>query len=158
MNMKRNTLKVKKKVETCKRVLELDKERRRKERDDIKKDLDWWKDVCFLEKVRKRDKRDENKKDVDKWKDMCAADTERKKEERSRQNDIEKDYEKLNKKHKQRTLRIQRSGKEKLQQQLQSKKGMRLLREQGRLTKYSDRQDQNVSERVDWKLFMKKSR
>ena len=84
--------------------------------------MDWWKDVFFLEKVRKRDKRDKNKKDVDKWKDMCAADTERKKEERSRQNDIEKDYEKLNKKHKQRTIRIQRSGKEKLQQQLQTNK------------------------------------
>ena len=47
--------------ERCKRVIELDKERRRKERKEIKEDLDWWKDVCYLEKERKRENRDELK-------------------------------------------------------------------------------------------------
>ena len=150
--------KAKKKVESCNRVLELDKERKRKEREEIKKDADWWKDKCYLEKERKREERDELKKDVEKWKDACDADNERKREEKSHQSETETEYQRISKKHKTRKIRIQRSGKEKLQQNLKSKKGMRLIREEGRLIEYSDRHEQNVSETVDWKKFMQKSK
>ena len=64
----------------------------------------------------------------------------------------------ISNKHKTRKLRFQRSGKEKLQQNLKSKKGMRLLREEGRLIEYSDRHEQNVSETVDWNQFMQQSK
>ena len=71
---------------------------------------------------------------------------------------MEKDFEKLTLKHKKRKLRIQRSGREKLQQNLKANKGMRLLREEGRLRKYSDRCNQNSSETIDWRKFMKQSK
>ena len=71
---------------------------------------------------------------------------------------MEKDFEKLTLKHKKRKLRIQRSGREKLQQKLKAKKRMRILRDEGRLRKYSDRQKQNSSETIDWRKFIKQSK
>ena len=77
---------------------------------------------------------------------------------RNGRDDMEKDFEKLTLKHKKRKLRIQRSGREKLQQNLKAKKGMRLLCEEGMLRKYSDRYKQNSSETIDWRKFIKQSK
>ena len=134
-----------------------EKDRMQEDREKIKKNVEWWKAVCYLDKERKKEERDEIKNDFDNWKDRCGADKERKREERSHQDETEKEYETIFKKHNTRKLRIHRSGKEKLEQNLKSKKGMRLLREEGPLIQYKERQDQNVSEAVDWNKFMKKS-
>ena len=134
-----------------------EKDRMQEDREKIKKNVEWWKAVCYLDKERKKEERDEIKNDFDNWKDRCGADKERKREERSHQDETEKEYETIFKKHNTRKLRIHRSGKEKLEQNLKSKKGMRLLCEEGPLIQYKERQDQNVSEAVDWNTFMQKS-
>ena len=140
------------------RVLSIDKERKRVERDEIKDDVEKWKEVCAKDKDRKRIERDKIKDDDEKWKDVCAKDKERKREERSSQNEMEEEYGNKLAKHKRREMRVQRTGKEKLQQNLIFKKGMRLLRKEGRLIKYSDRTQRNVSETTDWQRFMEKSK
>ena len=71
---------------------------------------------------------------------------------------MEKEYEKISQKHKQRKLRIGRTGKQKLQQNLKAKKGMRILRSDGNLIDYSDRCLHNSNETMDWKKFMKQSK
>ena len=155
---KKEISKNKNEMETRKRVLTIDKERKRVERDEIKDDVEKWKEVCAKDKDRKRIERDKIKDDDEKWKDVCAKDKERKREERSSQNEMEEEYGNKLAKHKRREMRVQRTGKEKLQQNLIFKKGMRLLRKEGRLIKYSDRTQRNVSETTDWQRFMEKSK
>ena len=82
---------------------------------------------------------------------------ERRRNLRGNKNEKEVDFERLSSKHRIRTLRNQRTGKEKLKQNLMSKKGMRLFREEGRLKAYKDRMKQNSSETSDWKQFMQNS-
>ena len=58
-------------------------------------------------------------------------DKERKKRQQEAMSDVEKEFERIDMKHKKRSLRKQRNGKMKLEENLQAKKGMRLLREKG---------------------------
>ena len=82
---------------------------------------------------------------------------ERRRNLRGNKDEKEVEFERLSSKHRIRTLRNQRTGKEKLKQNLMSKKGMRLFREEGRLKAYKDRMKQNSSETADWKQFIQNS-
>ena len=72
--------------------------------------------------------------------------------------EVEREFGKINCKHQKRKLRSERTGKEKLQQNLKAKKGMRIFREVGRFIDHKDRIKQNSSEVVDWERFQKESK
>ena len=151
-------------VGTRKRVYSLDREReaeknrKRVKREEMRENVEAWKTECAKDKERKKREREEIKKDLERWKDVCTEDRERKREDKSKRGDVEKEYEKISQKHKQRKLRIGRTGKQKLQQNLKAKKGMRILRSDGNLIDYSDRCLHNSNETMDWKKFMKQSK
>ena len=65
---------------------------------------------------------------------------------------------KINLKHQNRDRRGKRSGKEKLMENLNSKKGMRLFRKEGRLKQYKERVKKNTDQTMDWRNFIKKAR
>ena len=98
-----------------------------------------------------------NKSEEEKKK-VCEVDKDRKKKERDSRGEVVKEFEKISFKHKKRKIRNEKTCKEKLQENLKSKKGMRLLREEGRLREYTERIEQNSDEKVDWENFMKKSK
>ena len=70
---------------------------------------------------------------MEEWKEDCKDDNERKRKEAENVDSVERELRKIGLKHRKRSLRKQRTGKEKLQQNLKAKRGMRLLREEGRL-------------------------
>ena len=73
-------------------------------------------------------------------------------------NDVEREFLKINLKHKKRSLRQQRTGKQKLEQNLKAKRGMRLFREEGRLKDYEQRTKSNRNEEQDWTSFIRKGK
>ena len=94
---------------------------------------------CKMENERKKERMNllrQGKSFEDREKD-CDLDKQRKKTKNDMKNEIEKEFEKISLKHEKRKARDQRNGREKLQQNLKSKKGMRVFREEGRLKKKS---------------------
>ena len=169
--------KKKKKIETCERIRSADRERmqekRSKQTDEEKKaDTEEAKkrmilyrskrndeqrgEECDLERERKTEER--NERSVEKWQEDCRLDTKRKKDKGGAKEEIEKDFERINQKHKKRQSRSQRDGKAKLQQKLKAKKGMKLFRNEGRLRDYMEKNGNNSSEMEDWQNFMKNSK
>ena len=82
----------------------------------------------------------------------------RKKEENERRCEEGKEFEKIKLKHRIRELRNQRTGKEKLQQNLDAKRGMRLLNEKGSLNEFQRRRGRNTTEMFDWEIFVRKGK
>ena len=68
------------------------------------------------------------------------------------------EFEKICSKHQKREWRTKRNGKEKLIENLNSKKGMRLFREEGRIKQFKERNKKNTDQAMDLKKFMKKSK
>lgn len=110
------------------------------------------------EKKRKRMKSLRDERSLEEWKEDCKADNERKRKEAESLDSVEKEFRNIHSKHRKRSLRKQRTGKEKLQQNLKAKRGMRLLREQGRLQEYKKRTEPNQNEMDDWASFRKKGK
>ena len=92
------------------------------------------------------------------WEEDFKQDRERKKNQKEGMDEVEREFGKINCKHQKRKLRSERTGKEKLQQNLKAKKGMRIFREVGRFIDHKDRIKQNSSEVVDWERFQKESK
>ena len=92
------------------------------------------------------------------WKEDCEQERERKKNQKESMGEVEREFAKINCKHQKRKLRSERTGKEKLKQNLKAKKGMRIFHEVGRLIEHKDRIKPNSSEVVDWENFQKKSK
>ena len=97
-------------------------------------------------------------KSFEDWEADCELDRQRKETKSGKKNDIEKEFEKISLKHEKRKSRNIRNGKEKLQQNLKAKKGMRIFREEGRLKAHASRTEKNTSERDDWKKYITKSK
>ena len=70
----------------------------------------------------------------------------------------EKEYKKIFKKHKMRDSRAQLSGKEHLLWNLAAKKGMRKLKEEGRLHDFQKRSTHNITEMSDCRNFIQKGK
>ena len=85
-------------------------------------------------------------------------DRHQKKREKEKKEDIVKEFEKIELKHRIRGLRSKRTEQEKIEQNLKAKEGMKDLREKGRIKPYKERKERNISKEVDWKNFMRKSR
>ena len=83
---------------------------------------------------------------------------ERKEGESEHKDALVTEFEKINLKHQNRDRRGKRSGKEKLMENLNSKKGMRLFRKEGRLKQYIERVKKNTDQTMDWRNFIKKSK
>ena len=111
--------------------------------------------ILNIDKERRREAR--NNQGEEEKERIRNIDKERRREARNKQDIEMKEYGKVLYKHQRRSLRSKRSGKEKLKENLRSKKGMRLLREEGRLLPYTERIRKNTSEVNDWKNYMKKS-
>ena len=90
-----------------------------------------------IENEKKREKRLEN---LDKER---AADRARKRKHIENMYEVEREFMKIDFKHKKRTLRQQRTGKQKLEQNLKAKRGMRLFREEGRLYEQRTKRNRN---------------
>ena len=105
-----------------------------------------------IENEKKREKRLEN---LDKER---AADRARKRKHIENMDEVEREFMKINFKHKKRTLRQQRTGKQKLEQNLKAKRGMRLFREEGRLKDYEQRAKRNRNKIQDWTSFKRKGK
>ena len=142
-----------KSFEDWKADCEADRERKNEERD--RKSFEDWKADCEADRERKKDERD--RKTFEEWKADCEADKVRKKYEREQRDESINDFEKISLKHQKRDNRKERTGKEKLMQNLESKKGMRLLREKGRLKDFKERINRNTHQETDWKNFIQKS-
>ena len=99
------------------------------------------------DKERKRQERLD--KSFEHWKEDCEQDIERKKFG----NEMEKEFQLISLKHRNRSSRNLRSGKMKLRENLKAKKGMRNFREEGRLRDHAYRGKTNSSELNDWKEF-----
>ena len=85
-------------------------------------------------------------------------DRHQKKREKEKKEDIVKEFEKIELKHRIRDLRSKRTEQEKIEQNLKAKEGMKDLREKGRIKPYKERKERNISKEVDWRNFMRKSR
>ena len=81
---------------------------------------------------------------------------ERKRIERMNKTEEEKEYEIISEKYKKRESRKKRTGKEHLTQNLNAKKGMRLLIEEGRLRKFKGRSSKKSDELQDWEKYIQK--
>ena len=97
-------------------------------------------------------------KSEEEWKADCEADRERNERESEKKDTLVKEFEKIYSKHQKRDKRSKRSGKEKLLENLNSKKGMSLFRGEGRLKQLKERDKKNTDQTMDWKNFMKKSK
>ena len=106
---------------------------------------------------RERGRQERANMSLEKWKAEKRIDRGRKKYEKERKSEIDIDFEKLSIKHKKRVLRSVRTGKKKLTENLQAKKGMRIFREEGRLKPYADRVNRNRSETDEWNNFLQRS-
>ena len=106
---------------------------------------------------KERKSEDRASKNFEQWEADCEIDKERKKKNMEKQDEIEKEFEKISSKFRKREFRNNRNGKEKLQQNLKAKKGMRVFREEGRLKAYASRTNPNKAETDDWKKFSRKS-
>ena len=111
--------------------------------------------ILIIDKERRREAR--NNQGEEEKERILNIDKQRRREARNKQNIEMKEYEKILCKHQRRNLRSKRSGKDKLKENLRSKKGMRLLCEEGRLLPFTERIRQNTSEVNDWKNYMEKS-
>ena len=119
-------------------------------------DKDWYAKLMEQAKVtmkEKRAKQTQDEKEDDKI-DLRL----RVRNMRANETEEEKEYGKLYQKHKKRESRAQRSGKEHLLENLRAKKGMKLLKEKGRLRDFERRATKNNTEMSDWKDFMKKGK
>ena len=112
--------------------------------------------VRASDRIRKKEKRDE--RSLEEWKEDCKADNERKRKEAKNTDSVEREFRKIELKHRKRSLRKLRTGKEKLLQNLKAKRGMRLLHKEGRLQDYKERIDPNRKEIDDWTSFRKKGK
>ena len=112
----------------------------------------------YKEKANERRRMLRANKSEDGKKKECELDRDRKKKERDSRGEVLKEFENISFKHEKRKIRNLRTGKEKLCENLKSKKGMRLLREEGRLRDNKERIKQNSDETLDWEKFMKKSK
>ena len=106
-----------------------------------------------LRKRKQRAKRTEEERKKD-----CEADRERKNKQKGNISDEESDFGRIMGKHRKRELRMSRTGKQKLLENLKSKKGMRILNEEGRLHEYEIRGKQNLSEMSDWEKYIKRGK
>ena len=93
---------------------------------------------CATDRDRKRKKRDE--RSFEEWSEDCKLDAERKRKQVDYMDEVEREFRRIDLKHKKRSLRKQRTGKEKLQQNMKAKKGISLLRDKGRLISYKERE------------------
>ena len=119
-------------------------------------DKDWYAKIMERAKVtmkEKRAKQNQDEKEEEKI-DLRL----RVRNLRANKTEEEKEYGKLCKKHKMRESRAQRSGKDHLLENLRAKKGMKLLKEKGRLRDFESRATDNDTEMLDWKDFMKKGK
>ena len=85
-------------------------------------------------------------------------DRQQKRKEKDKKEEIVKEFEKIELKYRIRNLRRKRSEEEKLEQNSKAKEGMRDLREKGRMIRYKERGQTNLSEKADLKYFMRKSK
>ena len=111
---------------------------------------------CATDRDRKRKKRDE--RSFEEWSEDCKLDAERKRKQVDDMDEVEREFRRIDLKHKKRSLRKQRTGKEKLQQNLKAKKGMSLLRDKGRLISYKERVNPKGNEIDDWISYKKKGK
>jgi hypothetical protein len=70
----------------------------------------------------------------------------------------QKDYKLIAQKHRRREARRQMSGKERLTQKLKAKKGMNMLKEEGRIHNFERRGYKNRDELSDWKEYVQKGK
>ena len=154
---------------------EKDAQRKKKERynrsdetsyDEHEKDVERKKDersrrtVEKMEKDRLIDK--ERKSEIranlenDKEEEYAYWDRIRTKRDRDARTEEEKDYDRIIEKHRKREHRNHRNGKEHLFQNLKAKKGMKVLKEEGRLNEFVKRGTRNRSKMSDWEIFLKR--
>lgn len=87
------------------------------------------------------------------------SEEERKERAREQKDALVTEFERISLKHQKRDWRKKRNGKEKLMENLKSKKGMRLFREEGRLKQFKERESSNATDQtMDWKKFMNKGK
>ena len=82
-------------------------------------------------------------------------DREAKRSARPRRNNAEVEFVKIVKKHDMRRSRKMRDGKEHLQENLKSKRGMKLMKDEGNLTEFARRNGGKSDEMRDWELYYK---
>ena len=145
----------------------------------VEAQADWYEKVVIRARIRMKEKRDKQTEDEkhtenfhlqermiklrsSKSPEETAKDNEKARigMAETRQKKIEEDIECDNivQKHKQREARAKLTGKEHLLQNLQAKKGMKLLNEFGRLNDFQRRGRYKTTEKTDYKSFMQKSK
>lgn len=70
---------------------------------------------------------------------------------------VEREFDKIENKHNIRSWRSKRSEDQKKDENLKAKKGMQLLRKEGRIRNFEERTPQNSTEESDWDKYMKNS-
>ena len=133
---------------------ELRKNRERKRKSQAEKN----EEEKFEEMERNREKMRKyraNKSEEEKNEEL-RKDRERKERESEQKDALLTEFEKINLKHQKREWRTKRNGKEKLIENLNSKRGMRLFHDEGRLKQFKNRGKKNSDQTMDWKEFMKK--
>lgn len=145
--------------------LNQNEQKRKEEREETQERVEWFRlnrsfekgrEDCDAENERKKERRAKMNYE-DRQQEVEEA-RKRMKELRFRKEEHEIEFANISVKHRERCFRDQRTGKEKLKNNLKAKKGMRLFRGEGRLKKYKERTSNNLDETSDWKNFMQKSK
>ena len=159
--LKRSTEQVEKEREASKRSMKMLRESRSEGHVlDEKKiefaDKDWYAKVVERAKATMKEKRAKQTQDEKEHEKMDVR--LRVRNLRANKSKEEIEYGKLYQKHKNREARAKRTGKERLLDNLKAKKGMKLLKERGRLRDFKTRVTKNKTEMSDWKDFIKKGK